>query len=162
MGKKNKTEEPWADQTDPNAGPPPENEENAGVEQEPPSDPPAEETLNIETNETKETLKVQLTDEDYKTLAIKIGQASTEISRAEDELAAVKSQFKSRIDAAVAKRNQYASIINAGCEYKPVDCHLIKNYQENTVTLVRLDTQEVVRVRAMTADERQRGLDYGP
>lgn len=85
---------------------------------------------------------------------------STEITQAEDSLAAVKSQFKSRIDAATAKRNEYSAIINAGCEYKPVDCKLIKDYGVNTITVVRLDTGEIVSERAMSMAERQRGLDF--
>jgi hypothetical protein len=32
------------------------------------------------------------------------------------------------------------------------------NYKENSVTIIRLDLQEVVKVRAMTADERQEEL----
>lgn len=106
----------------------------------------------------KETLKVPLTDADYKEYAIKIGQVGTEVTQAEDSLAAVKSQFKARIDAAVAKRNEYTAIINAGCEYKPVDCQLVKDYRAASVTVVRLDTGAVVRERTMSIEERQRGL----
>lgn len=120
----------------------------------------SDELPEMETTETFEILKVPLADTDYKEYGIKMGQANREIQQAEDELAAVKSQFKSRIDAAVAKRNEYAGIINAGCEYLKVDCHLIKDYRENTMTLVRLDTLEIVRTRTMTVDERQRGLGF--
>lgn len=108
----------------------------------------------------KETLKVVLSDEDYKHFAILMGQANTEIGAAEDQLAAVKSQFKSRIDAAVAKRNEYAGIINAGCEYKSVECQLIKNYSDGTISNVRMDTGKQVGSRLMTSEERQRGLDF--
>jgi hypothetical protein len=108
--------------------------------------------------EIKETLPVKLTDADYKNLAIKMGQAGTEIAQAEDQLAAVKSQFKAKIDAAKAKSNEYASIANAGVEYRQVDCHLIKDYQHSFVRIVRLDTYEVVNERTMTTAERQRGL----
>src|SRR5208337_222991 len=106
----------------------------------------------------KETLKVPLSDEDYKHFAIVMGQANNEISAAEDQLAAVKSQFKSRIDAAVARRNEYASIINSGCEYKPVECQLVKNYGDSTISKIRMDTGEKIETRAMSTDERQRGL----
>ncbi|CAO0822447.1 conserved hypothetical protein [Desulfarculales bacterium] len=112
----------------------------------------------MEVKETFETLPVKLTDMDYKDFGIKMGQANQDISKAEDELAAVKSQYKSRIDAAVAKRNEYSAIINSGCEYKKVDCHLVKDFQAGTITLIRLDTGEVVRTRTMGMEERQRGL----
>jgi len=112
----------------------------------------------IDCRDTYETLAVPLTDADYKEYGIMIGQATREIAAAEDELAAVKSQYKSRIDAAVAKRNQYAAIINAGCEFKKVDCQLIRNFSEGTITLVRLDTGATVRTRIMGLEERQRPL----
>jgi hypothetical protein len=112
----------------------------------------------IETKDTFETLPVKLTDLDYKDFGIKLGQANQEISHAEDELAAVKKQFQSRIAAAEAKRNEYSAIINSGCEYKKVDCHLVKDYSAASITLVRLDTNEVVRTRTMGVEERQRGL----
>jgi len=127
-----------------------------------PGDPEAgSEYGDAEVTTIKETLKVPLTDADYKEYAIRIGQVGTEITQitqAEDGLAAVKSQFKARIDAATAKRNEYSAIINSGCEYKPVECHLIKDYRHNSIGVVRLDTGEVVRERTMTIEERQRGL----
>lgn len=77
---------------------------------------------------------------------------------AEDELASVKSQYKSRIVSAEGRRNEYAAIINAGHQQKPVECHLVKDSTENTITLVRMDTWEIKWTRTMTAAERQRGL----
>ena len=117
-----------------------------------------EENAGIEVTDTYDTLPVKLTDEGYKEYGLKMAQANREIAAAEDELAAVKSQFKSRIDAAVAKRNEYAGIINAGAVYQKVDCQLIKDFVHNTITLVRTDTDEVVRTRTMSMDERQRKL----
>src|SRR5208337_1734525 len=114
----------------------------------------------IETITVQETLRVDLTNEEYKNIAILMGHANAEISAAEDQLAAVKSQFKSRIDAAVAKRNEYAGIINAGCEYKPVDCWLTKDWGASTITVIRQDTREVIRTRPMSPEEKQRGLAF--
>jgi hypothetical protein len=119
---------------------------------------PEKEYQDADVTVIQETLPVKLTDQDYKSLAIKMGQAGTEIAQAEDQLAAVKSQFKARIDAAKAKSNEYASIANAGVEYRKVDCHLTKDYQQNTVRIRRLDTFELVSERTMTTAERQRGL----
>jgi hypothetical protein len=118
-----------------------------------PDDPPG-----IEVKETCETLPVKLTDLDYKEYGIKMGQANQDISKAEDELAAVKSQYKSRLDAAAARRNEYAAIINSGVVYQKVDCHVVKDYVNATITVVRLDTDEAVRTRTMHMDERQKGL----
>lgn len=107
-----------------------------------------------------EILPVPLTDAEYKEFGILVSRANQEIAQAEDELKSVKSQYKSRIDSAEARRNEYAAIINAGHQRKQVECHLVKDFQENTITLIRLDTGDVVRTRTMTAAEKQRGLDF--
>jgi hypothetical protein len=80
----------------------------------------AKQDSSLEVVPVTETLMVPLTDEEYKTLGIKMAHANSEIGRAEEELQSVKSQFKSRIDAEIAKKNHYSSIINAGGEYRPV------------------------------------------
>lgn len=118
----------------------------------------AETAGNVVETEITETLKVPLTDEQYKDFAIKMARANCEIGQAEDDFSSVKAQFKSRIEAATAERNRFAAILNAGCEYKPVECKLVKDYGEKTITVIRMDTQEVVSTRTMSADELQRGL----
>ena len=80
-----------------------------------------------EIKEIKETLKCHLTLNEVREYGILLAQTTAEISQAEDELQAVKSQYKSRIDKSIASRNEYS--------------------------------WETVRVRVMTADERQRGLE---
>lgn len=112
----------------------------------------------VETTIITEILPVPLTDAEYKEIGKQQAQANQEIAQAEDELKSVRSQYKSRIDSAEARRNEYAAIINAGHQQKQVECCQVKDFRENTVTLVRLDTHEIVRTRTMTAGERQRGL----
>ena len=107
-----------------------------------------------------EPLKVYLTDAEYKELAIKMGQFSAEVNQAEVDLTAVKSRYKSRKEAAEAKYNEVANIIRSGWEERPVECQLIKNYAAGTITKIRLDTGDEVSTRAMTSEERQRGLAF--
>lgn len=116
---------------------------------------------NKEITTITEILPVPLTDLDYKDFGIKLGLANQEISLAEDELNSVKQQYKSRIVSAEGRRNEYSSIINAGHQQKQVECHLVKDFTENTITKIRLDTGETVgEPRTMTAAERQRGLGF--
>lgn len=105
-------------------------------------------------------LPVPITDPEYKEIGLKMGGANQEIIQAENELKSVKSQFKSRIDSAKTRRDEYAAIINAGHQQRQVECLEVKDFFENTITLIRLDTGEVVRTRTMTTAERQRGLDF--
>jgi hypothetical protein len=123
-----------------------------------PGPEPEREDDQVEHKDTWETLPVKLTDLEYKEFGIKMGQANQDISKAEDELAAVKSQYKSRIDAAVAERNRISSIINSGVEYRKVDCRITKDFRAGTITIIRMDSHEVVRTRTMGIEERQRAL----
>ncbi|MCX5906381.1 MAG: hypothetical protein NTY64_04115 [Deltaproteobacteria bacterium] len=120
----------------------------------------AEVAPDTESSTITEILPVPLTDAEYKEIGKKQALANQEIAQAENELKSVKSQYKSRIDSAEARRDEYAAIINAGAQQKQVECHLMKDFKENTITLLRLDTYEVVRARTMTAAEKQRGLDF--
>ena len=118
------------------------------------------EQASIETTTITEILPVPITDAEYKEIGLKMGAANQEIIQAENELKSVKSQYKSRIDSAKTRRDEYASIINAGHQQRQTECHLVKNFIENTITLIRLDTGEVVRTRTMTAAEKQRSMDF--
>jgi hypothetical protein len=118
------------------------------------------EQASTEITTVTEILPVPLSDPEYKEFGIKLGLANQEISQAEDELASVKSQYKARITSAEGRRNEYSSVINAGHQQKQVECNLVKDFGENTITLIRLDTGETVRTRIMTASEKQRGLNF--
>ena len=118
------------------------------------------EQASTETTTITEILPVALTVTEQLEFGRLQSAAQQEIIQAKNELKSVKSQFKSRIDSAETRRDDYASIINTGHQQKAVECHLIKNFQENTITLIRLDTGEVVRTRTMTAAEKQRGLGF--
>jgi hypothetical protein len=115
----------------------------------------------VETTTITEILPVALTISEQIEIGKKQAQAGQEIVQAKNELKSVKSQYKSRIDSAEARRDEYGAIINAGHQQKPVECQLVKDFKENTITLIRLDTMEEVRTRTMAAAERQRGLFPG-
>ena len=118
------------------------------------------EQASIETTTITQILPVPITDAEYKEIGLKMGAANQEIIQAENELKSVKSQFKSRIDSAKTRRDEYAAIINAGHQQRQVECHEVKDFVENTITLIRKDNGEVVRTRTMTTAEKQRGLGF--
>ena len=105
-----------------------------------------------------EFLKYVFTDEEKRELAEKMAHAVIEKNEAEEGMKAVASQFKSTIDRAKAEISSSASKINMGFDMRNVECLMQMDYKNNTVTIIRLDLQEVVRVRAMTAEERQEEL----
>lgn len=114
--------------------------------------------LNVKTRNTTESLKCILTDDEIRRYGIAQARANAEIARAEEELQSVKSQYKSRIDAAAATRNDMAQRINNGYEFRQVECTERWDYGSNITTVMRTDTYETVSRRTMSRDEMQRKL----
>ena len=114
--------------------------------------------LNVKTRNTTESLKCILTDDEIRRYGIAQARANAEIATAEEELQSVKSQYKSRVDAATATRNDMAKRINNGYEFRQVDCQERWNYGSNIITVFRTDTYETVSRRTMSREEMQRKL----
>lgn len=114
--------------------------------------------LDIKTRNTTESLKCILTDDEIRRYGIAQARANAEIATAEEELQSVKSQYKSRIDAATANRNDMAKRINNGYEFRQVDCTERWDYGSNIIRVSRMDTFEIISRRTMTRDEMQRKL----
>ena len=118
------------------------------------------ERASIETSTITKILPCPLTDAEHKEISKMMAAANQEIVQAEIELKAVKTQYKSRMESAEARRQEYSDIINAGHQQRQVECNLVKDFHHNTITLVRLDTYKIIRTRTMTAAEKQRGLNF--
>ena len=114
--------------------------------------------LNVKTRNTTESLKCILTDDEIRRYGIAQARANAEIARAEEELQSVKSQYKSRIDASAAVRNDMAQRINNGYEFRQVDCIEKWDYNSNVITVFRTDTYETISRRTMSREEMQRKL----
>lgn len=114
--------------------------------------------LNVKTRNTTESLKCILTDDEIRRYGIAQARANAEIATAEEELQSVKSQYKSRVDAATATRNDMAKRINNGYEFRQVDCVERWDYGSNIITVFRTDTYETVSRRTMSREEMQRKL----
>ena len=114
--------------------------------------------LNVKTRNTTESLKCILTDDEKLRYGIAGARATAEITTIEDELQAVKSQYKSRVDAATATRNDMAKRINNGYEFRQVECEERWDYGSNIIIVIRTDTYETVSRRTMSREEMQRKL----
>jgi hypothetical protein len=108
--------------------------------------------------EVTETLKCWYTSREKEKISDAMSRTFMEITAMEEELALLKKKYKNQIETKQVEHKELAQKHYAGFEMREVDCHLIRDYRENTVRLIRLDTWEVVDVRPMTAAERQRGL----
>jgi len=108
---------------------------------------------------TRETLRVNLTEMEIVEHARAAARANSELLRLEEELKAIKSDYKAQMDKEQAKLNEHSGKVNNGWEMRPVACTIYKNYQDNSIVITRDDTGEIIRERIMSADERQMGLD---
>jgi phenylalanyl-tRNA synthetase alpha subunit len=108
----------------------------------------------------KETrnLKTMLSAEELAERADGLAQATQEVERLEEEKKAAASQYKSQIEEATGRRNKLAGIVSSKSEWRQVDVELTFDYENKTVSVVRLDDGEVVQERAMFHEELQKQL----
>ena len=77
----------------------------------------------------------------------------------EVNLKAAQKQAKAEIDAIDAKFREISGYVRDKAKYQDVVCERVFDYAIGVVREVRLDTGIVLSERAMTAEERQLGLD---
>ena len=111
----------------------------------------------IETSER--LLKHALTDAERLVVGQELADGYQTLAEAEAELAAIKADYKGRIDGANALVGRKSSLLRSGYEMRQTPVEVMKDYAAGTVTVTRLDTMTIVDVRNMTGDERQMGLD---
>jgi transposase len=119
------------------------------------------ENLGAKRLEKKSTrsLRCELTKEELLECGKELADAKQQIDILDGELQQVKEQYKSRRTALEGKLNYAAQVIATGHEIRKVDCLTTHNYDNGRVTIVRLDTDELIEDRAMNEDERQRKLE---
>jgi len=103
-------------------------------------------------------LKHTFSEEERKVIADQLAQAVADHQAAEDQLRAVRDQFKSRISEAEAKISGCAQKLNSGFEMRDTECRMVKDYRAKEVSYIRLDTGEIAEIRTMTAAEAQMEL----
>lgn len=100
----------------------------------------------METRQETLNLKCPLTDEEMLEISKGMSEHLNKMNQAVKDLSAYQSQKKSEIKGHEALIQKAANLINAGAEYRDVKCEVIINESENSVTWIRLDTNEIVSV----------------
>lgn len=78
----------------------------------------------------------------------------------ESKLAVIKAEYKGKVSAVEEQIKNHSQTIMTGSEQRNVECELVMHWGRNTVSYRRLDNDEIVKERAMTAEERQMELDF--
>jgi hypothetical protein len=124
-------------------------------------DQPYEQGSNrVEIRSDEELLKVPLTGQEKADLQSNMLEAMDNIESAEAELAAVKSQYKAKIDGFASNLKDLRISLRNGFEHRKVQIKIIKDYTLKKVLKVRGDTGCVYFTREMDEAEKQRGLEF--
>ena len=102
-----------------------------------------------------ERVRVALTDEDKITRGTMLARHLAETERLEAAFAAERKAFAEQMKERSQRAAQLAEDIALGSEVREVACIERVRLSERLVEIVRCDTREVVRVRALQPDERQ-------
>lgn len=107
----------------------------------------------------KEYLKCMLTEAQLKEQAEKMADNLSQIAQYEADLKSIKRQIEADIAKCQSELTSAHEKYRSGFQMANIDCEVRKNFQTNTVTVIRLDTGEMIRERALTAEERQLMLE---
>lgn len=106
-------------------------------------------------------LKVIFGEDELKEFSGQLARATEELCAAEEEKKAITAQFKERTESAKMTALALSRKINSGYDMRYVDCELkMDDPRVGEVTIIRLDTGEIVRTRPMTDEECQFKLDF--
>lgn len=100
-----------------------------------------------------------LTTDERLARAKELTNTFAEKDHTEESLAAMKSQYKSKLEAFAATISKLVQIIASGREFRTVECWREWRYDTREVVCVRGDTAEVIERRPMRKDELQMDLE---
>lgn len=105
-------------------------------------------------------LRCDFSAEELREFSRELARKTAELSQAEEDKKAAVSQFADRIAANRADTSRLARNINSGYEMRMTVCEVLLNTPvTGTARIVRSDTGEVVKERAMTGTEMQGSLE---
>lgn len=110
---------------------------------------------------TEQSLRVKFTEEETLKLARKLAEKNAEAEQAENDKKAVTKQLAAKCDAIAAQVSEISGKINAGFEYRTVQCETTyDDPKPGMKTTRRLDTLEVIEQETMTLAELQQEIPF--
>ncbi len=107
----------------------------------------------------QEAVEITLTDEDRLTKLQRLAVVDAEVIRLEEEKKAAAKVFTNQIKPLEAEREGILKALADGTEKRMVDCYEDFDERLGNVYVRRVDTDEVVEERAMTAAEREESAE---
>jgi len=106
-----------------------------------------------------EFIKYVFTEKELKEIAGEMAQKIVNLQQAEDDVKAIKSDYKSQIDGIQAGINSDATKMTSGYEMRSTKCQVIPNYPKKVWEYMRVDTGEKVKEKGMTSNDLQREFE---
>jgi len=104
-------------------------------------------------------LPVDIDDKEMRRLAKEAGELQAEIDDKEAKLKKLVAGKKAELAEREDRKRKILEGLANGTKEVEVKCGDLPNFEANEIEVVRLDTNEIVDVRTMTAIERQRSVD---
>ena len=102
-----------------------------------------------------EFIKYIFTEEEKREIAGEMAQKIVNLQQTEDDLKAIKSDYKSQMDGIQAGINSAATKMTSGYEMRSMKCQVLPNYEKKVWEYIRVDTGELVKEKRMTSNDLQ-------
>lgn len=112
----------------------------------------------LKTRKSVKALPCKLSDDEVRLRGIDLAEAAKEHIDLQDAKKVTAKVFKDRIDAINKKIFELKDAVRNAVEVREIECELQYDYYMGKVTIVRMDSGEIIEVRAMTPKETQGDL----
>jgi len=106
-----------------------------------------------------EFIKHLFTESEKKDIADDMAQKVVTLQQTEDDIKAIKSDYKSQTDGIQAGINSAATKLTAGYEMRSIKCQVLPNYEKKVWEYIQIDTDIMVKTKDMTASDLQMKLE---
>lgn len=123
--------------------------------------PKPEQKKTVEIKRVKRSLKCKFTDAEVLQLGKDLAEKTEHYGQLEADKKQVVKDFDAKLAEVDAQIRSASGKVQCGYEYRNIECtEAIGEPTDNKKTVTRLDTMEVVEVRELTDDEKQRHLNF--
>ena len=105
-----------------------------------------------------EYLKHVFSEIEKKELADQMVEASVKVREVEGNLKSISTQLKAEINKHKASLDQASEKYRSGFEYRDIKCEATKDFKAGTLTIIRLDTGEIIKERVLDGEEKQTSM----
>lgn len=115
---------------------------------------------NIREKKEKRFLRYEFTPQELKERSVRLAKVNREIGEAEAERAKSKKQLDDKIKELEGERSSLSTKVIDGSELRHIECKIVYDYDNDSKTVIRLDTGEQVETGIIPEHERQTELEF--